>query len=57
VADAYLREGLIESVAIANRAPAGGQLVLLYPSSGQVPRKLAAFRDYLIERLKKNPLA
>jgi hypothetical protein len=30
--------------------------VLLYSSSGQVPRKVTAFRDFVIERLKKAPL-
>jgi DNA-binding transcriptional LysR family regulator len=31
--------------------------VLLYPSSGQVPRKVVAFRDLLVETLKDRPLA
>jgi DNA-binding transcriptional LysR family regulator len=31
-------------------------LVLLYPSSGTVPRKVSAFRDFLVESLKARPL-
>jgi DNA-binding transcriptional LysR family regulator len=27
-------------------------LSLVYPSSGQVPRKVAAFRDYLLEQVR-----
>jgi DNA-binding transcriptional LysR family regulator len=56
LADAYLRDGSIETVPIANRPPGEGQFVLLYPSSGQVPRKVTAFRDFLLERLEKTPL-
>jgi DNA-binding transcriptional LysR family regulator len=55
VAEPYLRDGSLELVPSGSRTSAG-QFVLLYPSSGQVPRKVAAFRDYLVERLKKNPL-
>jgi DNA-binding transcriptional LysR family regulator len=56
VAAPYVRDGLLEEVALADR-PLGGALFLLYPSSGQVPRKVSAFRDYLLERLKNWPLA
>ena len=56
VADAYVRDGTIESVAFGNRPPFSSDFVVLYPSSGQVPRKVSAFRDFLVERLKKAPL-
>jgi DNA-binding transcriptional LysR family regulator len=57
VADACLREGTLAKVSIpGDPRPAGGFLTLLYPSSGQVPRKVTAFRDFLVERLKKAPL-
>ena len=56
VADTYVRDGSLESVPVGNRPPFGGFLVLLYPSSGQVPRKVTAFRDFLIEHLRKAPL-
>jgi DNA-binding transcriptional LysR family regulator len=57
VADAYVREGWIENLPLSKPWAAAGHFVLLYPSSGQVPRKVLAFRDYLVERLKKAPLA
>jgi len=48
----YVRDGLLEEVTFANQPRWGGALFLVYPSSGQVPRKVTAFRDFLIERLK-----
>jgi DNA-binding transcriptional LysR family regulator len=57
VADPYVRDGSLESVSVAGEPrPMGGFLLLLYPSSGQVPRKVTAFRDFLVERLKRTPL-
>jgi DNA-binding transcriptional LysR family regulator len=58
VAEPYVREGLLEPVPLADDSPflGGGSLVLLYPSSGQVPRKVSAFRDFLIEQLKARRL-
>lgn len=35
----------------------GAGVALLYPSSGHVPRKVSAFRDFLVDRLKTAPLA
>lgn len=55
-ASGYVRDGLIESVPIAQRVPAGTHLYFVYPSSGQVPRKVTAFRDFLIAWLRKSPL-
>jgi DNA-binding transcriptional LysR family regulator len=31
-------------------------LYIIYPTSGQVPRKVTAFRDFVIDRLKAKPL-
>ena len=31
-------------------------LYLVWPSSGQVPRKVVAFRDFFVEWLKKAPM-
>jgi DNA-binding transcriptional LysR family regulator len=56
VADAYVRDGTLESVAIGDRPPFKSDFVLLYPSSGHVSRKVSAFRDFLVERLKTAPL-
>lgn len=48
----YVRDGLLEELTLADAPRWGGALYLVYPSSGQVPRKVTAFRDFLIERLK-----
>ena len=58
VAEPYVREGLLEEMQLADDSPfkGGGNLALLYPSSGQVPRKVTAFRDFLIEQLKARRL-
>jgi DNA-binding transcriptional LysR family regulator len=56
LADAFLREGWIELVPLTDRLPMTANYMLLYSSSGQVPRKVTAFRDFLIERLEKAPL-
>ncbi|MCU0701433.1 MAG: LysR family transcriptional regulator [Myxococcaceae bacterium] len=52
VARAFLREGLLEEVPIGGTTTMGGDLVMLYPSSGQTPRKVTAFRDFLVEALR-----
>jgi DNA-binding transcriptional LysR family regulator len=57
VAEPYVRDGFLEEVLLSDRPPRDGTLVLLYPSSGQVPRKVAAFRDYLLEWIKKSSFA
>jgi DNA-binding transcriptional LysR family regulator len=56
VADAYVRDGSLEMVPVGSAPPLGAPFVLLYPSSGHVPRKVTAFRDFLVERLKTAPL-
>lgn len=50
VARAYLREGLLEEVSIGETV--SGEIVVLYPSSGQTPKKVAAFRDFLVDALR-----
>lgn len=45
------REGRLQAVTI-DLAGAGGTLYLVYPSSGQVPRKVSAFCDFLVESVK-----
>ncbi|MDX2009224.1 MAG: LysR substrate-binding domain-containing protein [Myxococcaceae bacterium] len=52
VARAYVREGLLEEVSVTGLPAMGGELVMLYPSSGQTPRKVTAFRDVLVEALR-----
>lgn len=57
LARSYVREGLIEEVAMAGPKPAPGELVILYPSSGQTPKKVTAFRDLLLEALRPGDAA
>jgi DNA-binding transcriptional LysR family regulator len=57
IAEPYLRDGLLELVPLADRPRVSAALFLVYPSSGQVPRKVRAFRDFLVERFKRQPLA
>lgn len=52
VARSYVREGFLEEVPVVGAAPMGGELVMLYPSSGQTPKKVTAFRDFLVEALR-----
>lgn len=52
VARTYVREGLLEEVPVSGAAAMGSELVMLYPSSGQTPRKVTAFRDFLVEALR-----
>lgn len=51
VADADERSGALERVDVPGATlEVGGGFHLVYASSGQVPRKLVAFRDFLLER-------
>ena len=52
VARDSLRQGLLEEVSIPDASLISGGLVLLYPSSGQLPRKVTSFRDFLHEALR-----
>jgi DNA-binding transcriptional LysR family regulator len=56
VATPYLRDGLLEQVTLPDHPTMRGGLFLVYPSRGQAPRKVTAFRDFLIDWLKKWPL-
>jgi DNA-binding transcriptional LysR family regulator len=56
VAEPYVQEGLLEVIPMHEVPPWTGGLFIVYPSSGQVPRKVIVFRDFLVERLKKSPL-
>lgn len=51
VARSGLREGLLEKLPLQHHPPPVGQLLLLYPSSGQTPRKVTAFCDFLAQAL------
>jgi DNA-binding transcriptional LysR family regulator len=53
VGEPYVAEGLIESVPLAALGDMEGGLFLVYPSSGQVPKKVTAFRDFVLERFEK----
>jgi DNA-binding transcriptional LysR family regulator len=52
VARPYLREGLLEEVHVGGASLMGGDLMMLYPSSGQTSKKVTAFRDFLVESLR-----
>jgi DNA-binding transcriptional LysR family regulator len=56
VADPYVRDGTLVQVLPAQRMRGPGGFFLVYPSSGQVPKKVAAFRDFLVERLGARPI-
>lgn len=49
-------QGRLQAV-LPGHSIGAASLMLVYPSSGQVPRKVTAFRDFLVERLKARPLA
>lgn len=56
VAEPHVREGFLEALPMNDLPRWQGGLFLVYPSSGQVSRKVTAFRDFLLERVKKTPL-
>jgi DNA-binding transcriptional LysR family regulator len=56
VTEAYVAEGRLQET-LSSHAIGNVSLMIVYPSSGQVPRKVVAFRDFLVERLKARPLA
>lgn len=55
VAAPYVSEGLLQAVPLGEQSPIKTELALIYPSSGQVPRKITAFRDVLLEALSPSP--
>ncbi len=56
VGNPYVRDGLLDTVHVPSRVLTMATFVVLYPSSGTVPRKVSAFRDFLIDWLAKSPL-
>ncbi len=52
VADEYITSGELRPV-LPSESRRVGAYHLVYPSSGQVPRKVTAFRDFAIDRLKR----
>ena len=52
----YVNEGLLEDMELAEPASLRAGLYLVWPSSGQVPRKVVAFRDFFVEWLRKAPM-
>jgi DNA-binding transcriptional LysR family regulator len=53
----YVQDGSLEEVPVSLPGGISGGLFLVYPSSGEVPRKVTAFRDFLLDWLKKSSLA
>lgn len=49
-----LRDGLIEEITLNSVPPMTGDLILLYPTSGQIPKKLTIFRDFLVDSLRNH---
>jgi DNA-binding transcriptional LysR family regulator len=56
IAEPYVREGLLETVAVTPPSDARGSYVLLYPSSGQTPKKVSAFCDFVVDWFKRYSL-
>ncbi|GLH72673.1 LysR family transcriptional regulator [Geothrix limicola] len=54
VAKDYVREGFIEEVSIPGRDRMEGEIVILYPSSGQVPKKVIAFANFVIDAFRSH---
>jgi DNA-binding transcriptional LysR family regulator len=55
IAEAALAAGELVSVLTA-KAVTGAGLYLVYPSNRNVPRKLTAVRDFLVDWLRTHPL-
>ena len=54
VAKAAVLQGLLEEVPIPGEVLPEGKLFLIYPSRGQVPLKISAFRNFLVETFQGN---
>ncbi|MFO0677031.1 MAG: LysR family transcriptional regulator [Polyangiaceae bacterium] len=52
----YVREGLLEEVPVETPRAMTGDLVMLYPSQGRTPKKVVAFRDFLVEAIRAGAL-
>lgn len=57
VAEPDVVSGALVPVMRHERLRGSGGVFLVYPSSGSVPRKVTAFRDFVVERLQARPLA
>ena len=55
VTEPYVAEGRLKAI-MPGHTMGTTSLSIVYPSSGQVPRKVTAFRDFLVERLTAKPL-
>ncbi|RLM22124.1 hypothetical protein BIY29_12745 [Brenneria alni] len=56
IAEPYVREGLLEPIPIPPPSESRGTYVLLYPSSGQVPKKVSVFCEFIINWVQRYPL-
>jgi DNA-binding transcriptional LysR family regulator len=56
VTERHVARGQLQAI-LPKLSLGAANISILYPSSGQVPRKVTAFRDFLVERLKAKPLA
>lgn len=56
VAERQVAKGELEALFPRERFRGKGGYFLVYPSSGQVPRKVSAFSNFLVERLKTHAL-
>jgi DNA-binding transcriptional LysR family regulator len=53
----FVSDGLLEEIDCGESGAWRATLYLVYPTSRQVPRKVIAFRDFLLEWLKRSPLS
>ncbi len=56
VAASLVADGALAPVEIKGSLPPGGNLVLVYPSSGRVSKKVTAFRDFSVTWLRQRPM-
>ncbi|HEY0286511.1 MAG TPA: LysR family transcriptional regulator [Pseudomonas sp.] len=56
IAEPYVRDGLLEAVPLSPPSDVRGSYVLLYPSSGQVPKKVSVFCDFVTNWVQRYPL-
>ena len=56
VARPDLRDGLLEEVVVADAPLGSSSLMMLYPSSGQLPKKVSSFRDFLVEAVRSGAI-
>jgi len=56
IGEAAVRRGELVRILPAARQRMQGRLVVIYPSRRRLPRKVTAFRDYLVDELAVHPL-